>query len=387
MPAQKFLMAFIVACSLCQFHESATADISIPNRPSISKKFPRGSKPEEQAPTKQPAATCDLGGISIENALIEGQSDNDPNRVALSIDLRFEPGPTTISNGVKRSSVIIKERMDVAFFRDWLAEGVSGLAAQVHENVPDTCSISRGRTDGIVVSRAPASFALVQGVTKRHCTSFDQPCGLPETTCSGGDAGAAPSCSLPSCNLSGCHGGGCSGGRLPTLPTCTTTTKMCRAEQKVDVFSTEVRLDYALDLAVSGAPPSQRIEVRNRATRNDISTSQGELTKFLSNIGLAGIFGVKVSDFERGASDYLSVTAASSTSSMQLFPIPTSDFVYLPVVRSNDGVRWWSPPGKKPIGLSIYRDMALPTSLACRVRKCFEQSKAAGKLLVSSCSL
>lgn len=383
----EFLLAFVAACCLCLFHESALADGKISQSAPMPKNIARGSTQEEYVPIEKLAATCNLGEVSIENALIEGQSDNDPNRVALSINVKFEPGPNTISNGMKRSSVIIRERMDIAFFRDWLSEGVSGLAAQVNASVPDTCSISRGKTAGIVVSRAPAAFALVQGVTKRQCTSFDQPCGLPETTCTGGDAGAAPSCSLPSCDWHGCHGGGCSGGRLPTLPTCTTTTKMCRAEQKVDVFSAEVHMSYELDLGVSGAPPSQRIEVRNRVTRNDVSTSQGELSKFLSDIGLAEAFGLKVRDFERGASEYLNGATASGVSSAQLFPIPTSDFIYLPVVRRNEDVTWWSPTGGKPIGVRIYRDMALPTSLACRVRKCFEQSKAAGKLLVKSCSL
>ena len=339
-------------------------------------------------PPDKLAGACNLTELSFEGASIEGQSDADPNRVALSLAFKFEPGPDyVLPNGTKRSSVVIRERMDIAFFRNWLAEGISGLAAQINANVPDSCSISRGGTNGTISNYNPVSFFITQGITKRQCTSFDQPCGLPETTCTGGDAGAVPSCSLPSCDFSGCHGGGCSGGRLPTAPTCTTTVKMCRAEQKVDIFSAEVRMDYALSLGVTGSPPGQRIEVQKTNTRNDVSTSQGEVSRLLNDVGLAGLVGLKVDAFENGLRDFINSVELVGASSTQLFPIPTSEFVYLPTVRRNQDVSWWTPGGGKPIGLRIYRDMALPTVLACKVRKCLEDSKAAKKLLVKSCSI
>lgn len=342
-------------------------------------------------PTGGNAGTCDLSAIEARDLVLEGEDVNDPNRILLNLKIKYEPGPKQVINGKERSSVIIREQLQIGFFRNWLSEGVSGLAAQVNSALPDSCSLSRGATSGVIENYSPVSFSVHQIMTKRQCTSFDQPCGLPETTCTGGSPGSLPSCSLPSCDFSGCHGGGCSGGSLPQAPTCVTTTKMCRAEQKVDVFSADIGVTYQLPLAVQGTPPTQKIEIQSKVVKDDIATSQGELTKLLNDVGLAGILGVQMSKFSDGIRSYVNTTLQTMRSSAQYFPIPTSDYIYLPTVRRNEDVQWVSlassRPGAAPFGLQIIRDMALTSSLACRVSECFRQSKKANQLLIKSCSL
>lgn len=363
---------------------------SAPNAPATSESA-KGRLTAQHLPIAALGAACDFSQIDAKGLSIEGTDPNDPSRVYLNLNYTFEPGVEDIVNGKKRSTIIIRERMQVGFFRNWLAEGVSGLAAQVRGSVPDSCSLSRGAATGSILAYAPASFSLKQGMTKRQCSSFDQPCGSPETTCTGGSLGEPPSCSLPSCDWNGCRGGGCSGGRLPEVPTCVTKTKMCRVEQKIDVFSAEVDMRYELPLGVTGTPPSQQIEVNSRIISDGISSSQGELTRLLSDIGLGNIFGVNVESFVKGLRQYVNLVSQNMKSGPQYFPIPTSDYVYLPIVRRNEDVAWVNisnpPVGAVPLGFDIKRDMALPASLACRVGACLRKSKAAGKLLVQSCTL
>jgi hypothetical protein len=336
------------------------------------------------------AGSCDFSDIEAKDLALEGEDVNNPDRKFLNLKMKYEPGPKQVINGKERTSVIIREQLQIGFFRNWLSEGVSGLAAQVNSALPDSCSMSRGATSARIESYSPMSFSIHQLMTKRQCTSFDQPCGLPETTCTGGSPGSAPTCSLPSCGWSGCHGGGCSGGSLPQLPTCVTKTKMCRAEQKVDVFSADIGVTYQLPLAVQGEPPTQKIEIQSNIIKNDINTSQGELTKLLNDIGLAGVLGVRMSTFSDGIRAYVNTTLQAMRSPAQYFPIPTSDYIYLPTVRRNEDVQWVSlnssRPGAAPFGLQIVRDMALTTSLACRVSECLRKSKKANQLLIKSCS-
>lgn len=333
---------------------------------------------------------CDLSEIQAENLTIEGDDEKDPNRVYLNLNYKFLPGSAIVNNGKKITTNVIYETMEIGFYRDWFAEGIGGFATQVHGSLPNSCSLSVGPTKVNVTNYNPPTFELTQGLTKRQCTSLDQPCGPPETTCEGGDPGALPSCSLPSCDWGGCRGGGCSGGRPPTIPTCRTTVKMCRMEQKVDVFSAETLVGYKFMLGVTGSPPKQSMVVQKSLTRNDISTSQGELTSALDRLGLAQVLNLKLSEFESGINSYSNLLLNGLQSGPQLFLVPTSDFIYMPIIRKDTDVSWWQPKyghsGVAPFGFKIKRDMQLPTSLTCRVADCIRKSKLAGKLLVNSCS-
>jgi hypothetical protein len=331
---------------------------------------------------------CDLSNLKVGPLEIEGQLDSDPNKVFLNLDLKFEPGPQAVVNGQLRTLKKIRENMEIGFFRNWLVEGTNGLTADLNASLPDSCSYSKGATSGNVQSYLNPTFILSQTYTKRNCSSFDLPCGAPEVTCTGGDAGAAPSCSLPSCGWNGCSGGGCSGGRIPQLPTCTTSTKMCRSEQKIDVFSATYQAQYGLSLGVIGAPPDQKLTISNTLLKSDLNTSTGELLKLLDNIGLANALGITMKKFDPAA--YLNTFPAIQKTGAELLLVPTANFIYMPTIRSQGDASWIiprkSPQNTAPFGIGIKRDIDLPVDLACRVSSCIRKSALEGKLRLNSCS-
>jgi hypothetical protein len=336
--------------------------------------------------TSSPA--CDLSPIDAGPLSLEGQDLSSQDRIFLNAKYVFKKGPSENINGSLKTSVVIKELLEVGFYRNWLLESISGLGTHIKDNLSASCSNSLGATGTEISSYTPVSFSVSQTVTRRKCTSTDLPCGLPETTCTGGSTGKLQTCDLPTCDWGGCRGGACHGGELPQAPVCRTTTKMCKAEQSVDLFSVTAKYGFQIGLSYSGKPPSQEIKTQAIQTSNNLDKSGGEITKLLFGIGLTNkLFENKIDDYKKGAQEYINKVLQQP---LRSFNVPGADFLYLPEIRKNEDVKWVvpskSPAGAAPFAISIARDSTLLTSAACRVISCLRESKKAGVLLVNSCS-
>ncbi|MDN6887855.1 hypothetical protein QMO14_30210 [Variovorax sp. CAN2819] len=326
-----------------------------------------------QAPA--PKKACDLSEINTGPITIDKAGPLD--LMFLNERLRFIESPANKATG-EAAGVIIYEKMDIGFFRNWLPESAAAFAANLRASLSDSCTKSLGATTGRVSSYAPPAVEVTQNATSRLCSSLDLPCGLPQTTCTGGSSG-----SLPSCNFSGCHGGS-----LPELPVCTTVQPMCRAEQTQNLYSGTGRALYQLEVFHTGEAPNQKIDVKYRMTSNNFETSQSDLFNLLDAIGLKRpLFDILAPKVEAGINDYLNSQLNVLSEGAVSINVPTPDYIYLPHVRE---VKWSTstpaPHGAAPFSLQVARDLKLPRLLACAVAKCFRDAKAAGAS-VNSCSL
>ena len=374
--------ALVASCCLFKHSGAPPPEKSPPG--GIGSRPPPSSTTTPSTPSPghiQPEPQCDLSPIIANGLSIEGQSPTDPNRIFLNERFTFVKGQEDTVNGVVRKSIVITEFMQVVFARDWFAEGVNGLAAIVKSRLPDSCTIGVNGAQSAVSSYIPPTFFIQQGLSYNLCKAEDYPCGLPETTCHGGSAG-----SPPYCDLSGCHDG-----KLPEAPTCTTTAKMCRMEQKVPILDATVNLGFGMSLSVSGDPPSQVIDIGKIATRDDIATSQGDLLNMLHSIGLGSVVDTGVHSFTDQIQKYINQDTNVLATGVSSFPIPSSDYIYLPRVRSSDDLAWTMPTNSTPaaskLAISLKRDMTLEKGLTCKLAKCLQQSRDRGVLLIQSCSI
>lgn len=343
--------------------------------PSAVKKAQATQSSGSASPAPAPKKACDLSEINMGPLTIDKAGPLD--RMFLNERLRFVESAANKATG-EATGVIIYEKMDIGFFRNWLPESAEAFAANLRASLSDSCGKSLGATTGLVSSYAPPTIEVKQNATSRLCSSLDVPCGLPQTTCTGGSSG-----SLPSCDFSGCHGGS-----LPELPVCTTVQPMCRAEQKQDLYSGTGQALYQLEVFHTGEAPNQKIDVKYRMTSNNFETSQGDLFNLLDAIGLKRpLFDILAPKVEAGINDYLNSKLNVLSEGAVSINVPTPDYIYLPQVRE---VKWGAPTpvpqGAAPFSIQVARDMKLPRLLACAVAKCFRDAKASGAS-VNSCSL
>jgi hypothetical protein len=333
--------------------------------PDLKKDGVASSDGDGRAGVPETQPICEMSAISVGPLSIEGTSESDPNRVYINEQFRFEPGRTIDENGRKKTSVFIFEIMEMGFYADWISESISTISSQVAAGLSSSCSNVVGPLNSRLVSYLPPTGQFQISATKRACAVVELPCGAPEITCHGGRL-CCP----------------------PEVPVCTTRVPMCRHEASQDVFSTTAKIEFQANVSFTGKAPNQVIAITRNITKDDVSTSSGDLFKLYSDMNVLNVLVSKLADAERQMQHTINDEAKVLGNGSAAFKIPTSDFIYLPEVTE---VKWGNPANKPtgaaPFSIIVQRKAELDTPLACKFISCIKQSKAAGKLLVNSCSI